>query len=96
MVRSFEQSTGSSSADIEKELDHIVKQIEGKMEQIEVVKKLLKEKRRNKDKGKDRTAQAHSNIRQVLDSDIHKDSLQVLRKMKRLQTTLQRDDLSWN
>ena len=124
----------SSSAevftDLQTEISQIVNKLEDKMEQIQIVKKLLKERRVQERQlttpksGRPRT-QTSVSVPQNGEVEIittvkskkggvsyhggssgdegyertgplQPESLQVLRRMKRLQSTLQRDDLSWN
>ncbi|XP_011410098.1 PREDICTED: centrosomal protein of 57 kDa-like [Amphimedon queenslandica] len=122
--------------EIESELSRIVEQLEGKMEQIQIVKKLLASERKHRQVDTS-NPKSHKKGRSYTDSHYHhdddksrstshhctcscyctatrgdaastrdciaassprafcNDNLKMLRKMKRLQTTLQRDDLSW-
>ena len=130
-------NTSSHIAELETELGHIVNRLENKMEQIQVVKRFLRTKKKTKQpeklgssriatpiprngevrvvttvKSKPAVGMSHRGTSHGFDStssgsniDMNDDavsktssqeSLQVLRKMKKLQNTLQRDDLSWN
>lgn len=96
--------------DYEPQLNHIVDKLEGKMEQIQVVKQLL-QSRHTSAKPSSKTKMTLSKTGQQVrivtkskvssssstsDSSGSRESLRALRNMKTLQQTLQRDDLSWN
>lgn len=84
-------SDGRNTRDhIQSELSTVIESLEGKGEQIEIVKRLLRERKRPRSSSRGRGVGVVSHVGGT------DDNLQVLQKMKRLQCTLQRDDLSWN
>ena len=126
-------NTSSHIAELETELGHIVNRLENKMEQIQVVKRLLRTKKKTKQSEKSGSSRIATPIPRdgevrvvttvkskptagtsrrgtshgfdstssgsnddAVSKTSSQESLQVLRKMKKLQNTLQRDDLSWN
>ena len=100
----LDPSTPHATADLEKQLEHLVDTLETKREQIRIVQKQL---RSHKRKGA-KVCTSSSNLSpsaagetmvgvQAGEREMARTpSLEFLRRMKCLQNTLQQDDLSWD